>query len=60
MAGQPAGWLAAPAEAMLALLAHLRRAHGGAEGYLRTTGVDPLTLERPARATGCCIHRDAD
>ncbi len=46
MARQPAGWLAAPAEAMLALLAHLRQAHGGAEGYLRAHGVDAVTLDR--------------
>jgi protein-tyrosine phosphatase len=45
MARQPAGWLAAPAEAMLALLAHLRRVHGGAAGYLADQGVESLTIE---------------
>jgi hypothetical protein len=45
MARQPAGWLAAPAEAMLALLAHLGRAHGGAAGYLTDHGVESLTIE---------------
>jgi protein-tyrosine phosphatase len=44
MARQPAGWLAAPAEAMVALLGHLRQVHGGAEGYLRDHGVPARVL----------------
>jgi hypothetical protein len=45
MAGQPAGWLAAPTEAMLTLLRHLRQLHGGAEAYLADHGVDRATFD---------------
>jgi hypothetical protein len=52
MASQPAGWLAAPAEAMVAVLGHLRQAHGGAAGYLADHGVDRFTVE--ALVDGMC------
>ncbi len=45
LARQPVGWLAAPPEAMVALLAHLRRAYGGAEAYFADHGVDRFTVE---------------
>jgi hypothetical protein len=45
MAGQPAGWVAAPTEAMLTLLRHLHEFHGGAEAYLADHGVDRSTFD---------------
>ena len=45
MAGQPAGWLAAPAEVMRTVLRHLREIHDGPDGYLADHGVDPATLD---------------
>ena len=44
MAGQPAGWLAAPTEVMVTVLRHLREVHGGAESYLAAHGVDRSTF----------------
>lgn len=45
MAGQPAGWLAAPAEVMHTVLRHLDELHGGPTGYLTDHGVDPTSLD---------------
>lgn len=45
MTGRPAGWLAAPPEAMHALLGHLREVHDGPEGYLAAHGVDRFTFD---------------
>jgi protein-tyrosine phosphatase len=45
MAGQPAGWLAAPAAVMQTVLRHLDELHGGPAGYLTDHGVDPTTLD---------------
>ena len=45
MAGQPAGWLAAPTEVMLTMLRHLTEVHGGAESYLADHGVDRSTFD---------------
>ena len=45
MAGQPAGWLAAPTEVMVTVLRHLREVHGGAESYLADHGVDRSTFD---------------
>jgi protein tyrosine/serine phosphatase len=39
-------WGITRAEVMLDLLAHLDQGHGGADGYLRGIGVDPLDISR--------------
>ncbi len=45
MAGQPAGWLAAPTDVMVTVLRHLREVHGGGESYLTEHGVDRSTFD---------------
>jgi protein-tyrosine phosphatase len=45
MARQPAGWLAAPPEAMEAFLAEVRLRHGGFAGYLRRRAIGSATLD---------------
>ena len=45
MAGQPAGWLAAPTDVMLTVLRHVREVHGGAESYLADHGIDRATFD---------------
>lgn len=45
MAGQPAGWLAAPTEVMHTVLRHVGEVRGGAESYLADHGVHRSTFD---------------
>lgn len=45
MTERPVGWSAAPPDVVLAVLAHLRAAHGGAAGYLEEHGLAPAAVD---------------